>query len=820
MSDKDREECISLHQMLTATGDDYIAWVRIPKIQRDYAQGRDGEESLRSRFLDSLFDVIDSNEDTEIVLDFVFGQKEGVGETATFYPVDGQQRLTTLFLLHLYIGKRAGENVEFLRKFSYETRKSSEQFCQRVQNISSDDFHGIRDHIESQWWYTGLWRTDPTIKAMLNMLSDIDAHYIEKDYGSDDFNRVWKRLKERVKFWRLNLSDLNTTDELYIKMNSRGKKLTDFEHFKAMLDEYAQTGGRLSAKIDTAWTNLLWRYHDSKSDLDLDTDDYVNNGLDICFHNLLLFYLNVEGCKRGYVDFQSPVTDLMKLASIVLGFKRPSDEVSDAELKELKAKKVSEARDIMSRLERIMDFFSFQDLTHKYIHEPETFFGEFIQCGYDSWSEKAADNVFLDNSQKIFIGKRNHPDLLRDVCDNGLPKNNPTIYLEAFFQYVVSNINQTVFQNRLRLLRNIVENTEIHARDFKNTLLVVDELIANGNMSLAGVNDELNKTQKDQESFKITWLTTHKNYENLLYAVENHWLLMGNLNALIEYGNDNKPVDINIVALKRFGRLFNSSCDYMLIERALLTVGDYSPMPKVKEVKPYGGSNWGRWKDLIQSFNRTTPQVLQAFLCNNNDFSNKGLDNIINNANSVNYFPWEYYLRTYESIYSATRAKYRYLGGKYSYQKLNANGGGGSEYFWNPYNQAVGKLLDDKGIGCTVDGGGGVLTLGESNISVDIKEASIEVNYPDDSQFVLTIPQDNTEIDIINRIEFSAQFIRVIEKRSAECIRRFVKRYPMALEACKLKIDFARTASNEEDKDESLNNNNSAIADEIIDKPC
>ena len=98
---------------------------------------------------------------------------------------------------------------------------------------------------------------------MINMLHDIDCHYQAIGYSQEDFINVWERLKRNVKFWLLYLSDLNTTDELYIKMNSRGKPLTDFEHFKAMLDEYAHTNGELSNKIDTRWTKLLWRYRDA-----------------------------------------------------------------------------------------------------------------------------------------------------------------------------------------------------------------------------------------------------------------------------------------------------------------------------------------------------------------------------------------------------------------------------------------------------------------------------------------------------------------------------------------------------------------------------
>ena len=91
---------LTLYQMLNDQVD-YVGKILIPKMQRDYAQGRVGMESLRARFLGSLFGVIDKDPKNKLVLDFVFGQKEP--QNRTFYPVDGQQRITTLFLLHLYI---------------------------------------------------------------------------------------------------------------------------------------------------------------------------------------------------------------------------------------------------------------------------------------------------------------------------------------------------------------------------------------------------------------------------------------------------------------------------------------------------------------------------------------------------------------------------------------------------------------------------------------------------------------------------------------------------------------------------------------------
>ena len=103
----------------------------IPKIQRDYAQGRSGRSLMRSRFLKRLFSAIDRDGAKEIKLDFVYGQ----ANDNMFFPIDGQQRLTTLFLLHLYVGKRSAADISALSGFTYDTRDSSKEFCKMLIEI-------------------------------------------------------------------------------------------------------------------------------------------------------------------------------------------------------------------------------------------------------------------------------------------------------------------------------------------------------------------------------------------------------------------------------------------------------------------------------------------------------------------------------------------------------------------------------------------------------------------------------------------------------------------------------------------------------------
>src|ERR1700722_19715328 len=96
----------TFHAMFGARvdGGPRVDQIEIPLIQRDYAQGREDRRAsaIRSRFLDALHTAL--TEGAPVGLDFIYGEvRDG-----TFEPLDGQQRLTTLFLLHWYLASRCG----------------------------------------------------------------------------------------------------------------------------------------------------------------------------------------------------------------------------------------------------------------------------------------------------------------------------------------------------------------------------------------------------------------------------------------------------------------------------------------------------------------------------------------------------------------------------------------------------------------------------------------------------------------------------------------------------------------------------------------
>lgn len=263
--------------------------IEIPIIQRDYAQGRIGKEHLRERFLGKMFDVLCGKGGT-MTLDFVYGTIEN----DALYPLDGQQRLTTLWLLHWYIALKSDNlsaNKDIFNCFTYETRISSREFCNHLCTIDSNNYKnfkdknkekGIVEYIRNQTWFYQRYAQDPTVQGMLRTLggtkiedstgNDIKDG-LEEIFGKDtDFQKCWSLLTSEecpIVFVYKEMKDENLplSDDLYVKMNARGKQLTDFENFKSDLLDFAPDpdnphkkllGQDIASLMDNAWTDVFW----------------------------------------------------------------------------------------------------------------------------------------------------------------------------------------------------------------------------------------------------------------------------------------------------------------------------------------------------------------------------------------------------------------------------------------------------------------------------------------------------------------------------------------------------------------------------------
>lgn len=271
--------------------------VEIPVIQRDYAQGREDERSqeVRARFVKELASVLlkDGAGMPPLDLDFVYGRWKP--DEQTLEPLDGQQRLTTLFLLHWYVASLDGAFDEFRSWitherggscFTYRTRPAAREFfdalVQHAGPIQAFEakLHAVSDWVTDSVWFVRSWLRDPTVRGCLTMLDAIHGAL----WGAQG---LWRRLASTasptIVFRLLLLENFGLSDDLYVKMNARGKALTPFEVFKAELKQFLAGSFRdepcaadptmswrdyVSQQFDTAWTDFLWKHRGESTDID------------------------------------------------------------------------------------------------------------------------------------------------------------------------------------------------------------------------------------------------------------------------------------------------------------------------------------------------------------------------------------------------------------------------------------------------------------------------------------------------------------------------------------------------------------------------
>lgn len=204
---------------------------------------QDVKESLQSR--------------KKLSLNIVYGlhEDEDEGANTIFYPIDGQQRLTFLYLLHWYLALNSAEG-EFerfceLKSFYYETRNYANEFFSFLRikenkemwlNIfKSRDRHKrtLLEQIKLKAWFKSQWLTDTTVISIINVFSDfIDNPETKIDTSKAE--EYYDQLKTSTVICFDFLSEFardaeNTASTNYIRLNARGKQLDEFENVKAIL---------------------------------------------------------------------------------------------------------------------------------------------------------------------------------------------------------------------------------------------------------------------------------------------------------------------------------------------------------------------------------------------------------------------------------------------------------------------------------------------------------------------------------------------------------------------------------------------------------
>ena len=600
-------------------------YVEIPRIQRDYTygSGTPKTEEVVDKLLSDIFSALNDPKE-ELILDFVYGCKN---EKSNFEPLDGQQRLTTLFLLHLYAAWGAGVPASSL-VFRYSTRDNTSVFCESITDparfVYDRDGDKVSEQLKDCAFFRASFRDDPSIMSMLVVLDKIEAKF--KGEAAD--GKLWKQLTQDclVKFYSPDFGDFGLSDDLYIKMNSRGKGLTDYEIFKSQLEKYIDvTLGEkelmyeVAKKFDTDYTDLVWseQNHDRKK-------------IDESFVTLLRNILSIRNFTRSPKNTQ--YLENLK----VLGDYIPPQKGEERK----KTPQWYINKDDIDFIVKFLDtFHRLFPLAEKI--DPKRAANDLF------WQEifYQSDSVLGDEQEKVRLFTLDI-NLFRTAC-NKLLRNPERVMFYAQY-YALSKLSDAELAipfkheetvRRLRHIRNLVENSddELSRPDNIAEMLTSVESILDGDIASL-TSSKFNANQRQEELAKANtpdrWAA--------LYRFENHDILRGALSLMApekeekSFAIEDDSVFATLTSrLEKIRGIFDDSSKDKdrdrFIRAALLSHADFGQISR-SDIK-YGrdchmcGRKYASWRllltknrafdqtqilRLIDSINITSPLSIQA----------------------------------------------------------------------------------------------------------------------------------------------------------------------------------------------------------------
>lgn len=243
----------------------------IPDLQRDYCWGNtiDNKENLVTQFISSLVDLFISNPFDPFTLGLIYGYKlDDKGLKKHIYLCDGQQRITTLFLLIGMLNRKTGGKFQHRLISDYELNEDGQepylQYAIRESTLYflSDlvcefflkkDIKAI-DEIEKEDWFFDDYKLDASITSMLKALKQIE----EKLAEVEDLVTFGKFICEKLQFLYYDMGNRAQGEETFVIINSTGEPLTPTENFKPKYIKQLKSNKEQVSKWWERWETFFW----------------------------------------------------------------------------------------------------------------------------------------------------------------------------------------------------------------------------------------------------------------------------------------------------------------------------------------------------------------------------------------------------------------------------------------------------------------------------------------------------------------------------------------------------------------------------------
>lgn len=734
--------------------------VEIPIIQRDYAQGRTDNKTnkIRKDFLDVLFEFISKkqlNPNVEIELDFIYGfNEQDSNNQNTFVPIDGQQRLTTLWLLYWFVSVKdniSDDEVTFLANFLYETRHSTTEFYRNLIRFKPEFSHKhINEEITNQPWYFETWDFDPSIQAMLVVLKDIELRYNDLD-----INSVWNIIgNSPFYFYKLDMDKVGLTDDLYIKMNSRGKPLTEFEYFKAGFSEIIsepKQRKRFEESIDGIWTDTVWHIIFELGSISEDEDIALT--VDNSFLNLFNFITSVISFKKDLKDSN----DL-----------RYTNTVESSEL----------LKTIYSNIENQNFLFDTLDAICKQEQQEPTFWNDLFYIEKDDFDSQKTRLFFQHKETNLLKRCLFHYSDFRGLS---FPEQ---ILLLACFTHLKTPSD--TFNDQIRTLRNLVVNSENELREsvLGNGFDEAEHFIKNRDL---GIFKTFKTDQIEEEKSKNEYISQLFINKESLLKLEDSEILRGSISLFPLVGDFKNRAE-------KFLELFDENdiiSDFNTKSNLLLSFGDYSQVDgtltnlmsdKSRVIRNFLTTPGYNKKHFHEKTGTVISRCLDFFIANQSVSIQQKIEETLTNY-SENPKDWKYYFMKYSSFRENCNQGYYFFwkGNDYCIWKMKERQFNG--WHWDPFLREITSSKRIKNVSLNNYGAKLVFSHNRKKILIssipngfliengmtdrtantlldELEEKGIINN---EGQYI--IPQNNDEIDLQDRIELLEQTLKEIGKK-------------------------------------------------------
>ena len=199
-----------------------------------------------------------------------------------FFLIDGQQRITTLYLLLLALYKRQPEKHDIFRELYFNN--SQPKLDYRVREITHDYLVSLIENeistsnskfVESNKYYDYLYTSDLTTRTITDNYELIEQ-IIDKDINKENIPLFTQYIEHFVEF---NFFDTNISSQgerLYLYMNSRGESLSFQENIKSILfrkcaNEEKETFGHRWEE----WQDFYWNHRGNNPNADKGFQEFI-----------------------------------------------------------------------------------------------------------------------------------------------------------------------------------------------------------------------------------------------------------------------------------------------------------------------------------------------------------------------------------------------------------------------------------------------------------------------------------------------------------------------------------------------------------------